>query len=120
MARIISASIDLTKIDKSKIVTTDKNGQPFSNGAKYMNLQITVNDELNKYDQDCGISINQSKEERESGQPKVYIGNGKTVWSSEQQAQPRTAQQPVQTPQAPNLASGGVDFVDDIEDSLPF
>lgn len=80
--RIINASIDVSKIDKSKIVTTDKNGQPFKNGAKYLNVSIFVNDEPNQYDQDCSITISQSKEESENKVPKVYIGNGKTVFNN--------------------------------------
>jgi hypothetical protein len=83
MAKIISASIDLSKIDKSKIVSTDKNGQPFQNGAKYLNVQIVVNDEADQYGNDCAVRINQSKEEREAKVKPTYIGNGKTVWSSE-------------------------------------
>lgn len=84
--RIINASIDLTKIDKSKIVTTDKSGQPFKNGAKYLNIQIFVNDELNQFDQDTSIAIQQSKEENEAKVARVYIGNGKTVFNSVAQA----------------------------------
>lgn len=86
MAKIISASIDLAKIDKSKIVTTDKNGQPFTNGAKYLNVQIVLNDEVDQYGNDTAIRINQSKEEREKGEKPVYLGNGKTVWSDKANA----------------------------------
>ena len=60
MGAIISASIDLAKIDKSKIVAG-------KNGAKYYNILISVNDEKNQYGQDVSISENQSKEEREGG-----------------------------------------------------
>lgn len=74
MARIISASINLSKIDKSKIVK-GKNGQ-------YYNLSIIVNDEANEYGQDVAIVQEQSKEERENKVSKVYLGNGKTVWQS--------------------------------------
>ena len=83
MAKIISASIDVTKIDKNKIKSTDKNGQPFKNNAEYLEIQIVLNDEVNEYGQDASIRINQSKEEREAGEKAVYLGNGKTVWSSE-------------------------------------
>ena len=83
MSKIISASIDLSKIDKTKIVTTDKNGQPFTNGAKYLNIQVVLNDEVDQYGNDTAIRINQSKEEREKGEKPVYLGNGKTVWSSQ-------------------------------------
>lgn len=76
---IINASIDLTKIDKSKIVTTDKNGQPFKNGGKYLNVSIFVNDQPDQFGNDASIAINQSKEEREAGEKRVYLGNGKIV-----------------------------------------
>jgi hypothetical protein len=83
MAKIISASIDLAKIDKNKIVTTNKDGQPFENGAKYLNIQVVLNDEIDQYGNDTAIRINQSKEERDRKDKPVYIGNGKTVWNSE-------------------------------------
>jgi hypothetical protein len=88
MARIINASIDLTKIDKSKIVSTNKDGQPFANGAKYLNIQIAINDQANQYGQDCAIWINQTKAERDAQAARNYIGNGKTSWSDENAAQP--------------------------------
>jgi len=74
--RIISASIDLSKIDKNKIV-------PGKNGAKYYNIDIIVNDTANAYGQDVSISLPQSKEERADKAKKTYIGNGKTVWKNE-------------------------------------
>jgi hypothetical protein len=76
MSRIISASIDLAKIDRSKI-TKGKNGQ------KYYSISISVNDEADKFGNDVAITAGQSKEEREAKAAKVYIGNGKTVWASE-------------------------------------
>ena len=74
MATIIAASIDLAKIDKSRIQQ--------KNGALYYNITITINDEADKYGNICSITTNQSKEERESKAKKQYIGNGKMVWSS--------------------------------------
>ena len=76
MARIISASIDLTKIDKSKIIEG-------KNGGKFYNIQIFCNDEKDKYGNDVGLTDSQTKEERESKAKKKYLGNGRTVWSSE-------------------------------------
>lgn len=111
MAKIISASIDLAKIDKSKIVTTDKSGQPFTNGAKYLNVQIVLNDDVDQYGNDTAIRINQSKEEREKGEKPVYLGNGKTVWSDQANATTvHQAQVISPTPTAQNEA----------EDDLPF
>lgn len=83
MSKILSISIDVTKIDKSKIVSLDKNMQPFKNNAKYLSVDVVLNDEVNQYGQDCYICLSQTKEEREAKVPKVYLGNGKTVWSSE-------------------------------------
>ena len=74
---IFNVSIDLSKIDKSKIVSTDKNGQPFKNGAKYANLSIIVNQEPDKYGNHMSISLSQSQEERAAKEPRVYVGNGK-------------------------------------------
>jgi len=71
MATLINASIDLAKIEKSKIFEKD--------GKKWLSLSISVNDEPNNYGQNVAISIGQSKEEK--GHPKTYLGNGKVVWS---------------------------------------
>jgi len=75
MATIISASIDLAKIDRSRII-------PGKNGAQYYNIQVNLNDEVDNYGNNVSVTTNQTKEEREAKTPKVYLGNGKTVWSS--------------------------------------
>jgi hypothetical protein len=75
MSRIISASINLEKIDKSRI----KEG---NNGTgKYYDIIIVVNDELDQYQKDTQIQQGQSKEEREAKATKVYLGNGKTIYN---------------------------------------
>lgn len=73
MATIIAASIDLSKIDKTKIVEG-------KNGGKYFNITIAVNDE-SRYGNNVSISTGQSKEEREAKEAKTYLGNGKVVWT---------------------------------------
>jgi DNA-binding protein H-NS len=98
MGQLISVSIDLSKIDKSKIVEG-------KNGAKYYNMLISVNDTKNQYGQDVSISENQSKEERESGAKKNYLGNGKTIWSG-------TTKQPAPSPEGISEHS--------TQDDLPF
>jgi hypothetical protein len=62
-------SIDVTKIDKSKL----KDG-------KYLNVSISVNNET-KYDNNVSMCYNQSKEERESGAKKTYFANGRVIWT---------------------------------------
>lgn len=69
MSAIIQMSIDLTKIDKSKL----KDG-------KYLNVSISVNDET-RYDNNVSMCYNQSKEEREAGAKKVYFANGRVIWT---------------------------------------
>ena len=64
MGALINASIDLTKIDKSKIFEKD--------GKKYLSLTISINDET-KYGNNASISISQSKEEREAKTNKTII-----------------------------------------------
>ena len=83
--RIISASIDLSKIDKSRIVDKD--------GKKFYNLTIIVNDTPNQYGQDVGITTEQTKEERERKENKTYLGNGKTVYNKEFEA-PKLEKEP--------------------------
>ena len=74
--KIISASIDLNKIDRSKLIAG-------RNGAKYLNIDITVKDEKDNFGNDTAITLKQTKEERDSKAKKVYIGNGKTMWEGE-------------------------------------
>lgn len=68
MSAILSLSIDLTKIDKSKL----KDG-------KYLNTQIFINDET-KYGNNVSMAYSQTKEERDNKTPKQYIANGKVVY----------------------------------------
>jgi hypothetical protein len=90
MAQIISASIDLSKIDKSKIV-------PGKNGAKYYNFTIKVNDEKDQYGQDVQLKDGQTKEQREAKEQAPFIGNGKTVWKSESiaKSEPKAPEQEI-------------------------
>ena len=78
---MLSGSINLTKIDKTKIVSTNKEGKPFDNGAKYLNVVIWLNDEADQYGNNASIQISQTKEQREAGEKAVYIGNLKYLRS---------------------------------------
>lgn len=100
MSAIINLSIDVTKIDKSKLIQGKK--------GTYLNLTVSVNNELDQFGNNAAAYISQSKEEREAKASRAYLGNGKVAWTdgtinkAEQQAQP---QQP-----APS----------EVEDDLPF
>ena len=74
MASIIKTSIDLTKIDKSKIIQGKK--------GKYLPITITLNDEVDQFGNQGPVIISQSKEEREMKTDKIYLGNVQVVWTN--------------------------------------
>ena len=74
---IIGASIDLSKLDKSKI----KEGK---NGAKYYDVTLFLSEQANQFGQHLAITTAQTKEERSAQTKNHYIGNGKIVFNSEQ------------------------------------
>jgi len=78
MAEILSGSIDLNKIDKSKI--TEKTLKDGSIG-KFININVTINNEVDPYGNIAGLTISQTQEERTAKTKKVYLGNLKRVWS---------------------------------------
>ncbi len=75
MSKLLTGSIDLNKIDKTKIIDRDKDGNLFQNGAKYLNVAVWINDQVDQYGNNASIQISQSKEEREAGVKSIYIGN---------------------------------------------
>ena len=75
MATILSASLNVAKIDQTKLID--------GRTGKFLNVTITINDEVDKYGNNASIFESQSKEEREAKTPKNYLGNGKVIWTSE-------------------------------------
>jgi len=67
---MINCSIDLSKIDKSKI----KEGK---NGAKYYDFVVDQRKEPDQYGKTHTVYESQTKEEREAKKTKNYIGGGK-------------------------------------------
>ena len=90
MAQLISASIDVTKISKDKLVKGEK--------GTYLNITIAINDEVDQYGNQAGIYESQSKEEREAKAKKNYLGNGKIAWSSEGGSTTKSAPAPAPSP----------------------
>lgn len=111
MATMLVGSIDLNKIDKNKIVKTDKNGQPFQNGAKYLSVVVWINDEVDQYGNIASIQESISKEEREAGVKPTYIGNLKNIHGQPMQ---NTAKE--DTP----FETVNEDDLNDVDDDLPF
>lgn len=70
-------------------------------GENGIDLTISVNDESNKYGQNLSGFVSQTKEQREAGKEKFYIGNGKVFWTNGTikiavKPEPETAQQQTQ------------------------
>tara|TARA_R100000951_G_scaffold8878_2_gene8036 strand:- start:4297 stop:4566 length:270 start_codon:yes stop_codon:yes gene_type:complete len=76
MSTILNAGIDLTKIEKSKIIKGKK--------GSYINVTVFINDEVDQFGNNASIIMSQTKEEREAKTPRVYLGNGKTVGGNSQ------------------------------------
>ena len=95
MAKLIALSIDVTKLDKSKLVK----------GAKgtYANVTVSVNDEVDQYGNNVSVWEGQTKEEREAKTSRNFLGNGKVVWEGDGGSKPSAP-----TPK------------DKVEDDLPF
>jgi len=75
MAQLFSASLDVSKISKDKLIKGAK--------GNYLNITISVNDEADQYGNVLAVYESRSKEEREAKEKKNYLGNGKLVWSSD-------------------------------------
>lgn len=74
MASIIKTSINLTNIDKSKVIEGKK--------GKYLPITITLNDEVDQFGNQGPVVIAQTKEEREAKTAKTYLGNVQVVWTN--------------------------------------
>ena len=80
---MINISIDLNKIDKSKI-------KKHTNGANYYSLTVDTLKETDKFGNTHCVYESQTKEEREAKTKRNYIGNGKEFKfgnTNQQQAQ---------------------------------
>ena len=78
MAEILSGSINLNLIKKENIKeVTLKDGST----AKFLNINIAINNEVDQYGNVAGLTISQTQEEIQAKTKKVYLGNLKRVWS---------------------------------------
>tara|TARA_R100000935_G_scaffold23689_2_gene43097 strand:+ start:201 stop:488 length:288 start_codon:yes stop_codon:yes gene_type:complete len=73
MSTLINASIRVDKLPKEKFIKG-------KDGAVYYNLTISVQDET-RYGNNVAFTDSQTKEERDAKKEKLYLGNGKVVWT---------------------------------------
>lgn len=78
MATILSASLNVAKIDQTKLID--------GRTGKFLNVTITINDEVDKFGNNASIFESQTKEERDAKTPKNYLGNGKVIWTSDKKS----------------------------------
>ena len=72
----ISASIDVSKIDKDKLIKGKK--------GNYLNITAFVNlDEKDQYDNNGMITQSVTKEERDNGTRGVILGNTRVFYTGE-------------------------------------
>tara|TARA_R100000935_G_C2734520_1_gene123355 strand:+ start:331 stop:633 length:303 start_codon:yes stop_codon:yes gene_type:complete len=72
----ISASIDVSKIDKAKLIKGEK--------GNYLNITAFVNlDEKDQYDNNGMITQSVTKEERDNGTRGVILGNTRVFYTGE-------------------------------------
>lgn len=74
MSALLNLSIDVANLPKEKFVKA-------KNGKVYYNFTVSINDETNQFGQNVSAFDSMTKEEREAGKKKDYIGNGKVVWT---------------------------------------
>jgi len=72
---LINVSLNVDKIDKSKVIEGKK--------GRYVNLTIATYDQTDDYGNNVSVYHSQSKEERESGASKTYVANGQVVAAGE-------------------------------------
>lgn len=97
MAKLLSISIDVTKLDKSRFYEGKK--------GKYANLDIWIEDEPDQYGKDAGVSESQTKEEREAKVKRNYVGSGKKLYGWEDSVAP---------------TKGGSTVADALDEEVPF
>lgn len=100
MGQLLAISIDVTKLDKSKLVKGKK--------GTYANITVSVNDEDDQFGNNVSIWESQTKEERDDKEDRNFLGNGKVVWSSQSSEAPK------------KTSSKKASKQDEEDDDLPF
>lgn len=76
MSKVIIAktNLKLSAIPAEKIFTSEKTGE------KYLAVTIVINEDLNQFDKQGPVSVEQTLEERTNKQPKTYLGDVEVVY----------------------------------------
>jgi hypothetical protein len=101
MSQLLSVKIDFKKVPQEKLFKGTK--------GTYGNITVSINDQVDQYGNNVSVWFEQSKEERQAKAERIYLGNGKVVFSGG--STPAPVPVPVQAP---------VESVRTNDDSLPF
>ena len=71
--KLHSISIDVTKIDKSRLYVGKK--------GTYLKLTIAEKDEPDQFGNNLSAWEEQTEEERKNKTQRNFLGNGKTIWT---------------------------------------
>jgi hypothetical protein len=89
MSKLVSISLDVTKINKSELITGEK--------GTYLNLTVSLNDTPDKFGNTVSAWQSQTKEQREAKVNRTFLGNGKVLFDSEGVKTPPPVQQEVES-----------------------
>lgn len=80
--KLVKIKINLKKLDKSRFYVGEQ--------GTYCDLDVWINQEKDSYGYDASVNQTQSKEERVSKVPKIYVGNGwkNYGWDNNKQQRP--------------------------------
>jgi len=106
MASLNSLYIKAETLETLTKVLAKKKGKD----AKGIELTVSINDEGNAYDQNLSAYVSQSKEDREAGKDRFYVGNGNTFWTDGN----------INVVKKESTASATSADLDEDEDDLPF
>ena len=73
MGALLNFSINLDKLDKSKVIKGAK--------GNYYDLTVSINDKSSQYGNNVSVFDSQTKEQREAKAEKNYVANGKVIWT---------------------------------------
>ena len=51
-------------------------------GEKGISIDVSINDETNKWGQNVSSYVSQTKEQRDAKKDRFYVGNGKCFWTN--------------------------------------
>lgn len=106
----VNINIDVTKIDKARIIAG-------KNGAKYVDLVAFIDiDQQNEYGNNGSITQQCTKEERENKVLMPFLGNVKVFYKAGEQNQQARAKPSTMA----DLPRAGVRHDEEFEDTIPF